>query len=256
MSGSKSVLAASLVIAGMFLWGCDQLKDITTAPESSSPTTVAGQPVPDFSAIPGHGGTMATIGFDFSDFGITVPLSVGYAQFGQPGVDAGVVTVNGDTLAMSSGGSSVNYSSFNSSIPSSLAHVNFDGTPHTWNISGSTAVPAFSGSVTSPSTFSISKPAANDTITKSSGMTITWTGTSGSDSVMIVLKSMAGSSSFVKAGLPNSGSYQIASANLTDFKAGSALLFVVKYRYVLKASNSRNYAITSEMVKQASVSIR
>lgn len=256
MSRSKSILTASLVIVGMFLWGCDQLKDVTTAPESSSPTTVAGQPVPDFSTTPGYGGTMATIGFDFSNFGITVPLAIGYAQFGQPGVDAGVVTVNGDTLAKSSGGSSVNYNSFNSSTPSSLAHVNFDGTAHAWNVSGSTAVPAFSGSVTSPLTFSISKPAANDTISKASGMIITWTGTSGSDSVMIVLKSAAGSSSFVKAGLANSGTYQIASASLTNFTAGSALLFVVKYRYVLKANNSKNYVITSELVKQTSVTMR
>jgi hypothetical protein len=256
MSQSKLLLAASFVAIGLFLWGCDQLKDLSTAPESSSPATVAGQPVPDFSSTPGYGGTMATIGFDFSNFGITVPLSIGYAQFGQPGVDAGAVTVNGDTLAKSSGGSSVNYNSFNSSIPSSLAHVNFDGTPHAWIVSGSTAVPSFSGAVTSPSTFSIIKPAANDTISKTSGMAITWSGTSGSDSVMIVLKSTAGASNFAKGGLPNSGSYQIAATSLTDFAAGPALLFVVKYRYVLKASNSKNYVITSEIVKQSLVTIR
>jgi hypothetical protein len=255
----KAKILVFFVLASLMLslWGCDQLNKLTSSNDqtTTTPSDVPSQPVPDFSATPSYGGALTTIGFDLSNFGVSLSWSMAFAKFGQPGIDAGAVTVNGDSVGKKSYNGSTYYSSFDSNSPLSLSHVAFDSSAHTWIVSGSSGIPALTASIVSPKTFSITKPAMGDTISKSSGALVTWTSPGTADSMMIVIKG-SGSTTFVKAGIANSGSYQLTADNFSTLTAGPAILFVVKYRYTLKVSNSKVYAITSEVVKQNSIVIR
>ncbi len=241
------------------LWGCDS----STAPkdDNSSVQEVnqSGQPIPlsSGSSELEFGGVMASISFQFQ----TVPgfpaaeFVMGYAYFNH-GSDAGEVKINNQALKSEGSSGSSWYTSFSQTSPSSLQDVNFNGTQHNWTVSGKGDIPALNASVTSPLKFNLTSPLTGATITKSSGMNITWSGGSAqsADSMLVMLLDLSNSKTILEQGLPNNGQYTIDSGKLKDF-SGDAFLQVVKYRYSITETGNFYYSAVAEIVNQASIII-
>jgi hypothetical protein len=254
----KKILSLVLIVSFLSFFGCK--KDSSNPIDTSAGGQLgnpSGQPIPTVANVDGW---MATILFGYTAPIIgSVDYSMGYAQFGLTySVNAGAVTVNANTLTATYNNESTYYTSFSTLSPSTLTGVNFDGTSaHTWTVGGGNGVPAFTASITSPRNFSISSPVSGATVSKASGIPVTWTvvGASASDSIMIVLApASSGGTAYTSATLSNSGSFTIPASGISSL-SGDVLLQVVKFRYALKTVGSKNYAIISEIVRTANFKV-
>lgn len=253
-----SILSILLVTVVLFS-GCDKNEDNPLNPGGNTNTggNSSGQPIP---TIANTDGIMATIGFSFTVPG--VPISVdyvmGYALFGFPnGVNAGAVSVNGNNLTFATSNGMNYYNSFSQTSPSSLSNVTFDGSQqHTWTVAGGNGIPAINDGLVSPNTFAITAPVSNATITKANALNVTWTNTTTTDSMMIVMVSLAGGNPYVSSILSNNGSFTIPAASMNAFPAGDAMLQVVKFRYKIAVVSGKNYAIVAEIVKSVNIKLQ
>lgn len=251
----KKKLLFLLFFITFIFFSCNK-SDSPNSPTNVNPPTSnqSGQPIPTFAGV--IDGVLATIQFDFtiqSPFPVPpITYKMGFASFNNK--DAGTVKVNSTVIEKNQVGSALYYSSFSPTNPNDLTSVNFNGSAHNWEVTGSADVPAFTGSVTSPSTFTLITPTANATIKKSDGLTIQWTGTSSADSVLIVAVATNNSGYVVKQGVSNSGSYTISASELGNMN-GSTLVQVVKYRFSIKNVGTKNFVLVSEVVKAVTVTL-
>lgn len=218
----------------------------------------SGRTLPPLSYINNFNGTMATI-----QFGTTVPIIgqidvvMGYAMFGSTSsLDAGNVAVNNENVPKQQSSNMIYYSSYTGTSSSTLNNVVFNGSStHNWNISGSSAIPAFTASVVGPNTFTINSPTNNATVTKAGGINVNWSNANSQDSVLIQLISTADSKKYYNSGIiSNSGSYTIPEASLSQI-SGQSLLEVVKFRYAIKESNGKQYVVLAEVIKNVVVTV-
>lgn len=258
MNKIKSLLTITLFAVLLFFNGCDKTDDNPVSPGSGSNTgNQSGQPIP---TILNTNGTLVAISFGYTVPGIPISVDyvMGYAQLGLPGgIDAGTVSVNSNNLSKSTQGSFTYYNSFSSTNPTSLQNVLFDGSSaHNWSVSGGDGIPSFTASIVPPKDFSITKPTAGSTITKSGGLEIQWstTGSSTSDSIMIVAATGSGTP-YISSILSNSGSHTISASSLGSM-SGETVLQVVKFRYTLKSANGKNYAVIAEIVKTVNIKLQ
>jgi hypothetical protein len=102
--------------------------------------------------------------------------------------------------------------------------LSLDGTYHVFNVSGAPGYPAFVDSLRSPASPTvITYPAATDTLSKSTGVTITWSPTSSVDALRVVIQDTSrsvGSKAIVKDLPGNSGSVTITPADMSNLKLG------------------------------------
>jgi len=255
----KRALLTIFVSAVILFTGCK--KDSTTAPvtDPTPKSPDSGQPMPDFGGD--VDGVVAAIQFSYSFVGmpVSVDMDMGFASFGD-GVDAGTVTVNGKTIAKSTSGSTVYYNSFASTDPlnppTSLG-LSWYGQPHVWNVTGAGSIPAFTITVQSPSKFTVSNPTTATTASKSSPLTVTWSGASSNsqDSVMIMLVSLTGSATVTATTSNTTGTYAIPAAQLGGF-SGDAMLEVVKYRYAVKTESNKTFVGVAEIVNTVNFKIQ
>jgi hypothetical protein len=258
-----------LTVASAVFVGCGD--DEPTSP-TPTPTTSAtgGQPTPKVGNPDTWGGSMATISFDYSmppQAGITFPpisMKMGYAQFGSynggtpTGVDAGTVTVEGHNLPKSTYGGLIAYSSFSSTGTASLNDLTFDGTTtHSWSVTGAGSIPAFNVSTSTPSGFSLTTPAANATVSKSSNLAVTWTGGgSDQDSMLITLAPTAGQFAYTAQSIKAAdGTYTIPSSAFASM-SGQVTLHVVKYRFNSVNAGGKDYYAIAEVVKQQTITVQ
>jgi hypothetical protein len=245
-----------ILIVGLFLIGCKKDNNPATNNNQNPPTNPtsnsSGQPLPTFGGVGNTGGVLATIMFSYTFAGFSADFTMGFASLGVPGVNAGAVSVNGNTLGTQPAGTATYYSSFSSTSPSNLNNTNFDGSTHSWSVAGGNGIPAFSAGVTSPTNFSVTAPAQNATISKSSNLAITWDHPTTTDSVLIVM--VVGNVVVIKEGLPNSGSATIQSSDMASM-SGSGILQVVRYRYAVSAQGGKNYVVVAEIVKQLTITV-
>ena len=248
-----------MVLSMMLLTSCNKDDSNPVDPNDDggggSSTNPSGQPIP---ALGGnHNGVMATISYEME----TIPgfpavaISLGFAQFGQ-GVDAGSVTVNGNTLGKTTQGGSTFYITPSPSNPTQmLTGVNFDGSNHSWQVSGGNGIPALNGSVQSPRSFALSSPANNGTVNKANGINVSWNNTTNNNRVLIVLVPLNNSNQYYTAeDLADNGSFTIPTGEISGF-SGQAMLQIVKYRYAEVAAGGNNYYIISEVVKSVNLTI-
>ncbi|MHC1736467.1 MAG: hypothetical protein AB9882_00495 [Ignavibacteriaceae bacterium] len=253
-----SILSILLVTVVLFS-GCNKNDDNPLDPGGNNNTggNKSGQPIP---TIANTDGVMATIGFSFTVPG--VPISVdyvmGYALFGLPnGVNAGAVSVNGNNLPYATSNGVNYYNSFSQTNPSSLSNVSFNGSQqHTWTVAGGNGIPAINEGLVSPNTFEITAPVSGAIITKANALNVTWTNTTTTDSMMIVMVSLAGGNPYISSFLTNNGSFTIPEASMNAFPAGDAILQVVKFRYKVATVSGKNYAIVAEIVKSVTVKLQ
>ncbi|MBI5476582.1 MAG: hypothetical protein HY964_07570 [Ignavibacteriales bacterium] len=256
MKLQKMFLLFVIVLSTLTVFqACKKEDSGVNVPITQTPTT-ATQPTPDYSSVANFNGTLATIDFGYNIMGFVIEYSMGFGKLGHPtGVDGGVVTVNGDTIGSYTQSGQVYYNSFNTTNPSALSHVSFDGSAHAWNVAGGNGIPAFSASVTSPTVFAITLPADTARINKSGGLQVTWTGAAaGPDSLLIMLAATSGGS-IVRQGLSNSGSYNFSASDLASL-SGTTIVSVVKYRYAITNQGGKNYVLVSEVVKTKNITLQ
>lgn len=247
-----------VVFAALLLTSCNKDDSNPVEPNGNgggSNTNPSGQPIP---AISGSSdGVMATISYEME----TLPgfpaaaISLGFAQFGQ-GVDAGNVTVNGNTLGKTTQGGSTFYITPSPSNPTQmLTGVSFDGSNHSWQVSGGNGIQAINGSVQSPRSFTVSNPTNNATVSKASGINVNWNNSSSSSRVLIVLAPLNNSNQYYTAeDLADNGNFTIPAGDINNF-SGDAMLQVVKYNYSDVSTGGKNYYIISEVVKSVMIKI-
>ena len=241
-----------LVLISLVFVGCNKDDNNPTDPgnTNNTGTNPTGQPLPEIDD-PDANGIMATIGYSFETLpGLpSVDLNMAFASFGD-GVDAGQVVVNGNELGKTTSEGSTFYMApdFMNNPTATLSGVSFNGSQHNWTVSGGNGIPAMSGGTVSPSQFNITAPANNATVSKASGINVTWSGSSNAR-VIIVLASQSGSDYYYSGELNDSGSFTIPASELGSI-SGQSLLQVVKYHYGDVNAGDHNYYIISEIVKQ------
>lgn len=248
-----------LVLISLLSIGCnkeDSPTDPTNGGNTSGNTNPTGQPIPEI-ADPDANGIMVTIGYSFSTLpGLpSVDLNMAFASFGDD-VDAGQVVVNGNELGKTTNEGSTFYMApdFINNPTGTLSNVTFNGSQHSWTVSGGNGIPAMQGAVVSPSQFSISSPANNASVSKANGINVSWTGSSNAR-VIIVLASESGSDFYYSGELADNGSYTIPASELGSI-SGSSMLQVVKYHYADVNASGKNYYIISEIVKSNTITVQ
>lgn len=254
----KILLQATLVSLLALFASCDKIDDNPIFPDDNSGTVgnKSGHPIPSLTWLAKPNGIVTTISFDQLVSGFKINYVMGYAHFGTSNsLDAGTVSVNGNSLTKYSSGS-IYYSSFNPTAPATLTGVNFNGTAHSWNVAGKNSIPQFELAVSSPLEFELTSPSSGATVSKTSDLDITWTITGGSaDSIMIFLSPTTGSVTPYSSNiLPNNGFSRILSAELSRF-SGSAILQVVKFKYAYTTQNDQLFLGMAEIVKSNAVTI-
>ncbi len=256
MKKTNLLIAMLLAFFLIFTVGCES--DNSTEPEenNNSNTNSSGQPMPAFEG--GNiGGVLATIGYEFATFpGLpAAQMTMAFAQFGA-GVDGGNVTVNGNDIGKTTSNGNTFYIYPSLTNPTQvLTNVSFNGSTHSWTVSGAGSVPSFSGNVNSPRSFNVTAPAENATITKASGMTVSWDAAGGAQNVLITVVDISSSKVVFAEELNDNGSHTFTSAQLADI-SGDAMIQIVKYNYNLVSAGGKDYAIISEIVKTVNVKVQ
>ena len=261
MKKNITLLVVSFVFAIFSFVGCDIVDDNPIEPGGNQDGRISGQPLPTFSYIQNMNGIMATIQFGYSIPVIgSIDYVMGFARFGTNGIDAGSVSVNGENINKQFEGSQIYYNSFNSASPQSLQNVNFNNSNHSWAVTGSGSLPAFNASVVSPTSFNITKPNLNATVSKQDGLNVQWSGGSSAsqDSVMIVVvpTTQQQQTPFVSRLIPNNGNHTISTAELINL-SGACMLQVVKLRYrIHTATDGKNYVVLSQIVETVNFTLQ
>lgn len=251
----KKLLLIALPLL-LMLAGCKKNVDNPTEPEISNSSNPTGQPMPSFVEQPDYNGAMATIQYSMASpiAGLpSVSMSMAFASFGA-GVDAGAVKVNTNILAKLSSGGKTYYISPDPNNPLANVTLGWGNSDHTWNVAGGSTVPAITGSVKSPSDFSLISPVAGATVTKTNGIQVKWSSSS-SAKVLVQLVSVSQSASVkVYQELADNGSFTIPSSDISGFN-GDCLLYVVKYTYASTTASGKIYYMVSEIVKNLTIKV-
>ncbi|NOX19383.1 MAG: hypothetical protein GXO87_14030 [Chlorobi bacterium] len=249
-----------LIVMIVFLVSCS--KDSGTEPTdegNNTTTNASGQPTPTFSNGVTPDGMMATIQYAF-DAGVPgippVELAMGYAQFGAM-VNAGDVIVNENQLSASASSGQTFYIKPGIGSIESLSNVFFNGSTHSWTVSGSGDIPALSGDIQSVNSFNVTSPANNSTVSKSQNLKVTWSGANNSDEKMMIVLVSVDNSNVVSSeqDLTNNGSYTIDASKLSSV-SGQALLQVLKYRYKTLEANGKSFYLLTEVVRSLTLTVQ
>lgn len=253
----KIISLLSIMLFILLVVSCSDKKDNPTELENTNTglQNKSGQPIPAFEGT-NVNGVMATISYEFS-YIPTIPIAItmGFAQFGDKGTDAGTVSVNGSALGKITQSGSTYYLTPDPSNPTaSISNVDFNGSIHNWTVSGANGIPAFSVGVQSPITFNITSPAANSTVSASSGLTVSWNGGTISK-VLVYLVSLSGSGKAVfSQDLEDDGSHTFTASELSGI-TGQVMIQVVKYRYNEVAMSGKSYYAIAEIVKSVNATL-
>ncbi|MCF8241799.1 MAG: hypothetical protein K9J16_10465 [Melioribacteraceae bacterium] len=216
-------------------------------------TNPTGQPLPSFEGED-FAGVMVAIQYGYSFGGFDMNLAMGFASFG--GADGGNVSVNGNTLTKNSSDGSTYYMApdFATDPPATLDGVSFNGSAHNWSVSGNGDIPSMSGSVISPSTFTINSPASGVTVSKADGLNITWNSTGGTAKVLISVIPMSGGDPVIVQDLENDGDHTLSASELGSI-SGETMIQVVKYTYNTADAGGKTYVMIAEIVKSVTVTV-
>lgn len=256
MNNIKTTFFFLVVLLLLVVTGCKKEDNPTEPNDAKDITNPTGQPMPSFLEQTDYGGAMASI-----NYGIAAPIS-GFpdveanAASGilNGGVDAGVVTVNSNSLGKLSSGGKTYYMAPDINNPLNQLSLNWNGTNHNWNVAGGNGVPVLTGSVRSPNSFTISSPTANSSISKASGIQIRWSNPSTAKALIQIVNVSNKAQAKVYQEIVDNGSYTIPAADLASF-SGECMIFVVKYNYSFTTAGGKKYYFISEIVKSVNVKV-
>lgn len=187
------------------------------------------------------------------------------AQFSDAGTVSVRTGVSGSETALDKqqlvvSGFTMNVYSTVPSHPAGIA-LAFDGTTqHRFTVSGSTSVVGFVDSVRSVTQPVVVSPSAGATITRASGLTLTWT-PMGSDTTayvtaLIVSQVDSAFSAVATIARDVDGTSSISSGALSGLPPGAARLSVARYRLTRRDAGARRINIVSEAVSLRTVELQ
>ena len=253
----KYFLLFLLICSFQIFISCNK-DDALTDPGSSGNTNnvpyISGQPIPDLSTTPNFNGIMCAINYDFSTAGQTYfSVTMGFAQLGT-GVDAGTVKINNSELGKNAQSGNTFYMAPSALNPLGwLTNVPFDGSNHNWTVTGGNGIPALSGNVASPASFTVSSPAIDASASRTGSLQVIWSNPS-SARVMVFLLSSDGSKYYISQDLVDNGSHTIPAGTMSSFPVGNGVLYIVKYKYAaINGSDGKTYIMIAEILKSINV---
>jgi hypothetical protein len=252
------VIAMTVLMAS-----CSKEEKKTTTPTTTTPTNTAG-PQPPMPAPSGNylSGALISLQMKYTtqpagapypvDLNSEMAMAIFYSTPGSATrVEAGTVSVNGINLDKNTDNSYFKWA-YTGATP---ADLDFDKTSD-WNVSGSSAVTAFSynHSVDFPD-YTGDVPTS---VTKADGLKLTFNSSTlkGADSVYVVVA--GGSQSFTKGYAANAGQITISSSDLKDLPTvsdNSAVLEICPFKYNEVVKNGKNYFFIKEQAIVKSVNI-
>lgn len=243
----KLILAAGIILA-MGTGGCKQ----NSQPNLSGTAAKHGGPIPFTEGWSG-GNLSATFEIDnclthYADSFETdgaVALAYLWDSSSSASVSGGTVALNGTsmpTVDHSADGDGVYYS-FNSGAGQTVP-MKYDASSLVFSVSGNSNFAALSDSISYVNKkMTLSAPGIADSLSASSGFTISWPHVSGSvDTIAIELH---GDTSTYLTSTSNNGSFSVTPAMLSNFGAGTTITVAVTritYKYAT-ASDGRNYVL-------------
>ncbi|MBS1772749.1 MAG: hypothetical protein JST82_07810 [Bacteroidetes bacterium] len=257
---TQVTLAAALLLLGAA--SCQKKETpAPTTPTTTTPTTPTPvSPTPTGSNIYG---ALVAIKMDYTitQAGVTVPFNneIGSAIFySAPGsstfVDGGSVSVNNKALDKQSNNSYMKMAN-SGTTPSSL---DLDNSGVAWSVSGNSGngVPAIT--YTHSGSFPNYSATMPTSITKSSGISFTFSSSTltGADSVYVVIAS--GSKSLTKSYLATAGTVTISASDLSGFATvsdNSALLEVCPFKYIINTYSGKQYVFIKEQAVVRNINI-
>lgn len=240
-----------LILAGCGKTKIDPKPTVPTAPQAATPT------------IRNTSGTLVALRTDFTynmaqaPVPVTLSIETGVAAFYNTTpttlLDAGSVSVNGNGLDKQSNNAYTKTATPGLSTPTDLGF----GSGASWNVGGSSSVPAFTYAHTvSFPTYSGTLPT---TVTKASGLTVPLSGQlTGADSVYVVVA--AGDKMVLKRARGNAASVSFSAAELGTLpstnNATLGFVEVVPFRYTLVTLTNRTYAFVKETAAISTATIQ
>ena len=166
-------------------------------------------------------------------------------------VNAGIVTLNGDTIRRySEPTGQQNPDSMYAYGYQPYAGLNFNGSTYSWVVYGSSFFSNFSQSLNSPDhETNITSPTNGSNISKSSNLTITWgTSTNACDTVKILI---TGNGKAINKYVADNGSYTITSTELSIFNVNEEIsIHVAAGNYYFSAVGSKYALVTIFSIHQ------
>lgn len=244
-----------LMILVLNFSSCKNEDNPTEPNQQSNTTNPTGQPIPNFANQQDVNGVMAAVRYSqISLVGFpAVETDIAFAMFGN-GIDAGSVSVNGTSLGKINQGGKILYMVPDPSNPMQFLSLSWNGSNHSWNVSGGNGIPSLTGSVKSPNDFSIIQPSANSAVSKANGIQIKWSNTSSTSKILVQITGVNSSQSKFYEELSDNGSYTIPTSDLSSFN-GDCMLFVVRYTYNYTTSGGKKYYFVSEIVKSVNIKV-
>lgn len=154
---------------------------------------------------------------------------------------AGDVVLNGNALEL---GSNEGYFSYRGDP--GFPGVAFDGSTHTWSVSGGDGAPAFTASVRSPTAHpELTRPASLASVPRA-GFTVEWSGVS--EDVLVELYQLDAGYNIVAAigKTARGGRLELAAADLAHLEPGKATLRVIRFEHdTIAATDGRRFKVMS-----------
>lgn len=236
--------------------------NVTTTPTVTPTPTTTATPTAPAPTVSNVDGAMVSLKLDFAYNAGGFPVSITtenalatfFASTGSTGtmVDAGTVSVNSIALEKQTNNSYYKTATVGMT-PTSLS---FGTTTSSWSVGGAGSVAAFTynHSVTFPN-YTGTMP---DTVTRSSGITVTFTGkVSNADSIIVMIA--AGSTSILRTYPGTAASATISAADLGALPVVSdntGIIEVVPYRVTLKMEGTKNYAFIKQYAAVKNICIK
>jgi len=243
-----------LAIAGIFLTGCKK-DDVNGPGNNTNPPASYPTPTTFNGVTPANVLAVVRVSTIANPSIPPVDASVGVAMFGSPGTDKGDVKVrfnNADypfTKSTSTSGSVTYTYTPSASNPTGIP-LNTGYSDVTFSATGYTLT---NGTVTVPGQMLISTPAANATVPRTAALTVTWANNSNSGMGKAIFISDKNGKSIFKDNATGTTA-EFTAAELGTLAAGTALVYVITYTYVL--SNSNATVLLGESISFNSVTLQ
>lgn len=246
-----SYLLSSAMVVAITFASCDK-KTTTTTPTTPTPTTPTSGPTPQTPAPSDADGVLAAVNMKFkveqAGFVIDISSEIGVASFfastgnNSSFVDGGTVKLNNNEIEKQSNNSYMTMAT-TGQTPSDLGLSN----GASWNVSGNGNVPSmtFSHGTTFPE-YTGNVPSS---ITKSSGLSLTFNSSNVSDADSVYVFIASGSVSFFKGYAANAGSVTISSSELSNLPTNSdktAILEILPVKISMQTISGKKYAFVKE----------
>ncbi len=230
-------------LAALIFISCE--KDNPAEPENSDnsvqmqQTAMGPMPVPN--SIKNLKGILGTIKAAEGDQVIIGAVAVFMDDKNQQLISAGTVSVNGKNLyPITNSGQTVYVYPKTTNDPA--LPVRFDGSKHSWVVKGSSYIPRFSGSVTSPNgSVSITYPPNGATISLEKALTVKWSTTSKATICVAIMDEQGQCIGSVATG----NSHTFSAAQLQTLYGSEFLVLVEAFQYNVVSTGGKDFLLLS-----------